>query len=127
MQSADDVQLRRPPLAGLPGPIDHRGTIHHISLGLVQVGAEGTEITSVHTHVCRVDVRIDVIISEIAVVPLAYQVGHRAEGKQIVGGFQGQAVVEAETRSGFDLLADRIQSGQLGRHAFILSLMHYPS
>src|SRR5271157_4908663 len=61
MQSADDVQLRRPPLAGLPGPIDHRGTIHHISLGLVQVGAEGTEITSVHAHVGRIDVRIDVV------------------------------------------------------------------
>ena len=127
MQSADDVQLRRPPLAGLPGAIDHRGPIQHVSLGLVQVGAEGTEITSVHAHVCRIDVRIDVIISEIAVVPLAYQVGHRAESEQIVGGFQGQAVVEAEPLAGFDLLADRIQSGQLGQHAFTLPLMHYPS
>ena len=127
MQSADDVQLGRPPLAGLPGPLDHRGTIHHVGLGLVQVGPEGTEIASVDTHVRRVDVRVDVVVAEIAVVPLAHQVGHRAEGEQVVRGLQRQAVVEAQPLAGLDLLADRLQSGQLGRHAFILSLMHYPS
>ncbi len=54
--------------------------------------------------------RVDVVIAEIAVVALAHQVGHRAQGKQVVRGFQRKTVLEAQPLAGLDLVTDGIQT-----------------
>ena len=126
MEAAHDVQLGRAPLAGLPRPLDHLVAVHHIGLGLVQIGPEGTEVASVNAHIRRIDVRVDIVVAEIAVVPLAHQVGHRAEGEEVVGVLEGESVLETQPLPGFHLLPDRLQSNRLGRHALPFRLSIEP-
>ena len=116
VQAADDVQLGRAPRRGLPRPLDDLVAVHHVGPGLAQVGPERAEVAGVDADVRRVDVRVDVVVAEIAVVPLAHQVGHRAEGEQVVRRLQRQAVLEAQPLAGLDLLPDRLHDAALAIH-----------
>ena len=120
VQPADDVQLRRAPVPGLASPVDDLVAIHHIGLCLAEVGPEGAEVTGVHAHVRRIDVRVHVVITEVSVVPLAHQVGHLAQREQVVGGLERQTVLEAQSPASLNLFPDRLQPYRFGRHAFIL-------
>ena len=71
-------------------------SVHHVAAGVVQVGPEGAEVARVDADVGRVDVRVDVVVAEVAVVPLADQVGHRAQREQVVRRLQRQPVLEAQ-------------------------------
>ena len=52
---------------------------HHVGAFFVEVGPERAEIALVDADVGRIDVRVDVVVAEIAVVPLAHQVGQSTE------------------------------------------------
>ena len=109
VQPADDVQLGRPPGVGLAGALLDLVLAHRVGAGVVHVGAEGAEVALVHAHVGGVEVRVDVVIAEIAVVALADEVRHLAQREQVGRRLQGQPVVEREALAGLDLLADRRQ------------------
>ena len=116
VQAADDVQLGRPPVVGRLGPLEDLGAVHDVGALVVEVGPEGAEVALVDADVGRVDVRVDVVVAEVAVVPLADQVGHRADREQVVRRLQRQAVLEAQPLPRLDLLPDRRQPTRLGRH-----------
>ena len=113
VQPADDVQLGGPAGAGLPGALDDLVAVHHISPVFAQVGPERTKVAGVDAHVRRVDVRVHVVIREIAVVSLAHQVGHRAQGKQVVRSLERQPIFEAQPLAGLDFFANRIQGSSV--------------
>ena len=110
VQAADDVQLGGPAGAGLPGALDDLVAVHHVGPVFAQVGPERAEVAGVDADVGRVDVRIHVVVREVAVVSLAHQVGHRAQGEQVVRRLERQAILEAQPLAGLDLIADRIQT-----------------
>ena len=105
VQAADDVQLGRPALVRLPRPLHDLIVVHHIGASFAQVGPERAEVARVDADIRRVDVRVDVVVAEIAVVPLADQVGHRAEREQVVRRLQCEPILEAQTLARLDLFA----------------------
>ena len=116
VQAADDVQLGCPAGTGLPCPLDDLVAVHHVGPVFAQVSAERTEVARVYADVGRVDVRVDVVVRKVTVVPLAYQVGHRAQRKQVVRRLERQPVVEAQPLAGLDFIANRLQSVCCARH-----------
>ena len=52
---------------------------HHVALGVAQVGAERTERAAIDADVRRVEVRVDVVVGDVAVLPLADEVGQLAD------------------------------------------------
>ena len=106
----------RPASAGLPRPLDDLVAVHHVGPVFAQIGPERAEVARVDADVGRVDVRVDVVIREVAVVPLAHQVGHRAQREQVVRRLERQAVLEAQPLAGLDFLANRSQGVCCSRH-----------
>lgn len=60
--------------------------------------------------------RIHIIVTEIAVVALAHQVGHRPQGEQVVRRLHRQAVLETEALAGLHFFPDRIHETDLALH-----------
>ena len=88
---------------------------HHVALRVAQVGAERAEHAAIDADVGRVEVRVDVVVGEVAVLPLADQVGQLADfGQRHVGPLENEAVVERQPLAGFDLFADGFQDGRRG-------------
>ena len=105
-----------PRALGLPRSLEDLVPVHHVGPSFAQVGPKRAEIARVDADVGRVDVRVDVVVAEVAVVPLADEVGHRPEREQVVRRLERQAVLEAQSLPGLDLLADRTQSVCSVRH-----------
>ena len=83
VQAADDVHLGGAPPFGLRGALDNLLVAHHVALLATQVGPEGAEGATVNADVGRVQVRVDVVIGEMAVLALGEEVGQLAEGEQV--------------------------------------------
>src|SRR5262249_13160386 len=58
-----------------------------------------------------VDVRVDVVVGELAVLALAHHVGQLAEGEQVGVLFEVQAVLEGQALARLDFLPDGAQTG----------------
>src|SRR4030095_15400822 len=90
---------------------------HHVALGRFQIGAERAEVAAVDADVGRVDVRVYVVIGEVAVLALADMVGELAEIEEIGLIVKKSAVVKGEPLAGFDLVANLLESTVSGaRH-----------
>ena len=83
VQAADDVQLGGAAALGLGGALEDLLVGHDVALRALQVGPEGAEGAAVDADVGRVEVRVDVVIGEVAVLALADEVGQFAEREQV--------------------------------------------
>ena len=88
MKAANNMQLGGPTRTRLPRSLDDLIPVHHIGPNFPKIGPKRTEIASVNAHIGRVDMRVHVVIAEVAVVPLADKVGHRSEREQVVRRFK---------------------------------------
>ena len=111
VQSADDVHLRSAAPLGLRGPFQDLLVGHHVTLLALQVGPEGAEGAAIDADVGRVQVRVDVVVGEVAVLALAHAVRQLAEREQVGVIVEEDAVVEREPFLGLDFFADGIKSG----------------
>ena len=110
VQAADDVHLGAAVVDRLGPAGEDLLVAHHVALRVAQVGAERAEHAAVDADVRRVEVRVDVVVGDVAVLPLADEIGQLAQLRQRhVGPLEHEAVVEREPLAGFDLLADRLQ------------------
>ena len=78
------------------GPLQDLLVGHHVALRALQVGPESAEGAAIDADVGRVEVRVDVVVGDVAVLALAHQVGQFAEREQVGLVFEEQAVVEGE-------------------------------
>ena len=79
VQPADDVHLRRPAVDRLLPAGENLLVAHQVALGIAEIGAERAEDATVDADVRRVEVRVDVVIGRVAVLPLANEVGQLAQ------------------------------------------------
>ncbi len=116
VQAADDVHLGAAVLDRLGAAGEDLLVAHHVALRVAQVGAERAEHAAIDADVRGVEVRVDVVVGEVAVLALADEVGQLAEfGQRHVGPLEHEAVVERQPLAGFDLFADGFQ--RWGRRA----------
>src|SRR5262245_10307781 len=111
VQPADDVQLGGAALLGLGGAFEDLLIAHHVALRRPEVGAEGTEGAAVDADVGRVEMRVDVVIGEVAVLALADNVGQLAEREEIGMLVKVNTLIEGQSLSGLYLLADLLDHG----------------
>jgi hypothetical protein len=90
----------------LAGAVEDLLVRHDVALRRLQVGAERAESAAVHAHVRRVEVLVDVVIGDVAVLRLADAVRQFAEGEQVGVRVEVQAVVEREADAGADFVGD---------------------
>ena len=112
VQAADDVHLGAAGLRRLGPTGEDLLVAHHVALRVPQVGAERAERAAVDADVRRVEVRVDVVVGRVAVLPLADEVRQLAHFRQRhLGRFEHEAIVEREPLAGFDFFADGGQDG----------------
>ena len=110
VQAADDVHLGAAVVDRLGAAGEDLLVAHHVALRVAQVGAERTERAAVDADVRRVEVRVDVVVGGVAVLPLADEVRQLADlGQRHVGPLEHEAVVERQPLAGFDFFADGFQ------------------
>src|SRR5262249_28268889 len=86
---------------------------HDVAFGAFQVGPKGAERAAVNADVGGVQVRVDVVVGEVAVLPLAHPVGQLAEREQVGLFLQEQAVLEGKALASLDLRGDGVQRRHL--------------
>ena len=79
VQTTDDVQFRRASIVRGTGAFENLRPVHDVGAGVVEVGPERAKVALVDADVRRVDMRVDVVIAKLAVVPFADEVGHLAD------------------------------------------------
>ena len=110
VQPADDVHLGRAAIDRFLPASQNLLVGHQIALGAAQVGAKRAEDAAIDADVRRIQMRVDVVIGGVAVLPLADQVGQLADFVQRhLGLVEQQAVVERQPLAGLDLAADRFE------------------
>ncbi len=85
MQAANDVQLRGAAALGLGGTLEDLLIAHDVALLALQVGPEGAEGAAVDTDIGRVEVGVDVVVGEVAVLALADEIGQFTKREQVRG------------------------------------------
>ena len=99
MQPAHDVELGDRLAPALAGALPHLFERHGVGLGIAHALAEGAQPATGHAHVGGVDVAVDVEISDVAVQPLAHQVGHVAERQNVVSAGRASTPSASDSRS----------------------------
>ncbi len=82
---------------------------HDVAFRALQVGPERAEGAAVDADVGRVEMRVDVVIGDVAVLALADEVGQFAEREQVGLFHQEHAVVEGQPFAGQNIFANRVQ------------------
>ena len=95
MQPADDVELGDRLAPALAGAVPDLFERHGVRLGIARLLAERAQPATRHADVGRIDVAVDVEVGDVAVQPLAHEVGQVAERQDVAGAVQRQAVLEA--------------------------------
>ena len=67
MQSADDMHLRAAIVDGLLASGDDLLVGHDVAFFATQIGSKRTECTSINAHICGIQMRIDVVIADVAI------------------------------------------------------------
>ena len=104
MQSADDVNLRDAEFERFLRLLDHLRQVVLVRAGITPPPVERAEVTVEDADVGVIDVAVEDVERDVAVVAFAHQVGHRADGRQIVRPKQPQAIFLVDALSGVDLL-----------------------
>ena len=99
VQAADDVHLGAAVVDRFLPASQDLLVAHHVALGVAQVGAERAERAAIDADVGRVQVRVDVVVREVAVLPLADDVGELADFVERSGGVVEQQPVLEASRS----------------------------
>ena len=106
MQPADDVKFGDRFAPALAGAMPHLFERHGVGFGIAHALAERAQAATGHADIGGVDVPVDVEVGQVAVHPLAHQVGQVADGQNIGRAIEGDGVVEGKALAGFHLLAD---------------------
>ena len=120
MQAAHDVELGDRLAPALAGALPHLFERHGVGLGIAHALAEGAQAATGHADVGGVDVAVHVEIGDVAVKPLAHQVGQVAERQDIGGAVERHTVLERQALAGFHLAANRVQTGIVEYHLHIV-------
>ncbi len=80
-----------------------------VGAGRVGIAAKGAKLAVCNADVCRIDVPIDVVIRDIAVLFLAHVIRQPAHGQQVGRTIQRDAVVKAQPFAGQDFIRNRLQ------------------
>ncbi len=101
VQPADDVHFGAAGIDRFLPASQNLLVAHQVAFGFAQIGAKRAENAAVHAHVRGIQVRVDVVVGEVAVLPLAHQVGQFADVVQMhLGRKQQQAVVHVQPLAG---------------------------
>ena len=85
---------------------------HRVTLWVAKVGAERAEHAAVDANVRRVEMRVDIVVREVAVLSLSDKIGEFAHLRQRhIGSLEHEAVFKRQPFAGFDLVADGFQNG----------------
>jgi hypothetical protein len=110
VQATDDVHLRRARVDRLLAAGEDLLVAHHVAAGLAEIGPEGAERAAVDADIRGIEVGVDVVPAEVAVLPLPDEVGQFAQFMEIepfVPEHLGFGRIEAFP--GLDLLADGVE------------------
>ena len=107
MQPAHDVELGHRLAPAFAGAVPHFVERHGVSLGVAHALAEGAQPATGHADIGGVDMAVDVEIGQVAVQPLAHQVGQITHRQDIGRAVERHAVVERKALAGFHLFPDR--------------------
>ncbi len=102
MQAAHNVELGDRFAPSFARPLPHFFERHRVGARVLGLFSERAQPATGHANVGRVDVPVYVVISAVAVHPLAHDVGQIAYRENIGGAVQRGAVVEVETFSRLD-------------------------
>ena len=109
MQAADNMELGdrfAPTLArAMPHFVERPG----VSLGILGALSEGAQLATRHADIGGIDVPVDVKPGDVAVFALAHQVGHIADGENIVALEKRDAVRGIQANIGLYLFQNRPQ------------------
>ena len=106
VQPADDVHFGAAGVDGFLAASQNLLVAHQVAFGFAQVGPERAKNAAVDADIRRIQVRVDVVVGEVAVLPLAHQVGQLADLVQMhFGREQQHAVVQIVSRSPASTLA----------------------
>ena len=112
VQAADDVHLGAAVLDRFGAAGEDLLVAHQVTLRVAQIGAKRAEHAAIDADVRRVEMRVDVVVGEVAVLALADEIGQLANFRQRhFGLLQHEAIFEREPLAGFDFVADRFQDG----------------
>lgn len=111
MQATDDVHLGAPIVERLLATSDDLLVAHDVSLGITQIRTKRTKAASIDTHIGRIQMRVDVVVPNIAIDLLSLPIGQFANLVQrdfrVV---EENPFVETQTTSLLDLIANDSQA-----------------
>ena len=110
MQAADDVELGDRFAPALARAMPHFFERPGVRLGILGALAEGAQLAAGHAHVGGIDVPVDVEPGDVAVLALAHQVGHVADGQNVGAAEEREAVVEIQALAGLHFFQNRLQA-----------------
>ena len=110
MQAADDVKFGRAFADALVGAlIDF---VEGVSVGAwrVRIAAERAELAVGNADVGRIDVTIDVVVGDVAVLLFPDVIGEPADGEKVGRAIQSDAFVEGKAFARADFVRNGLQS-----------------
>src|ERR1017187_2486243 len=116
MQAAHNVELGDRLAPALARALPHLFERHGVGLGIAHALAESAQAATGHADVGGVDVAVHIEIRNVAVEPLAHQVGQVAECQDVGSAVEREAVFEGEPLARLHLAADRDKTGIVDYH-----------
>src|SRR6185437_13603898 len=115
VQAADDVHLGAAALDRLAAALENLLVAHQITLRIAQVRTERAERAAIDADVRRVQMGIDVVVGEVAVLALADRIGQFAQFVEIdFRLIEKQSLIERQSLAGQDFAADQFEAGLVG-------------
>ncbi len=129
VQSADDVHFRAAGVDGFLPAGQNLLVAHAVALGFPQIGPERTENTAVDANVRRIQVNVDVVVSEIAVFFRSRTTfaSSPTSFKCTSGRVQQQPIIHVEPLAGFDLGTNFFDRRFVGCKPFFKRLIFFQS
>ena len=115
MHAADDVQFRAAGLGRLAAVREQLVASHHVTPGIPALvfATVGAQRAAEDANVGRIDVQIEVVVGDVAILAAANRVGQLAHGVQIdLGREKELAVGRREPLARFDFLANLVERRQ---------------
>ena len=110
VKSTHDVHLGTPVFHCLLATLNDLLVIHRVTFVTPQIGTERAKNTAVNTNVRCIQMRVDVVVSSVAIDSLPHKIGELA---QVVDGnlriVHRDAIVEVKPFARFDFFLNRLQ------------------